>query len=65
MNDDVKKKIKIRNSLKVNYGFKVGFTGNLGKNHVTPRGLTSNKLNQLLEVNGIVTKISIVRPKLV
>ena len=45
MNDDVKKKIKIRNSLKVNYGFKVGFTGNLGKNHVTPRGLTSNKLN--------------------
>jgi len=45
LNDAVEKKIKMRNSLQVNYGFKVGFTGNLGKNHVTPRGLTSNKLN--------------------
>ncbi len=37
----------------------------MGKNHVNPRGLTSKKINSLLEVKGIVTRLSILRPKLV
>lgn len=43
----------------------VGFEGSLGSNSVSPRGLTSNLLNSLVEVEGIVTKCSSVRPKLV
>jgi len=49
----------------MDYDYKIGIMGNLGKNHVNPRGLTSIKINTLLEVKGIVTRISIVRPKLV
>ena len=44
--------------------YKIGFSGNLGKNHVNPRGLTSKRLNTLLSCKGIVTRITIVRPKL-
>jgi DNA replication licensing factor MCM3 len=40
----------------------VNFEGNLGKNHVTPRGLMSDLLNNFVAVQGIVTKMSIVRP---
>ncbi len=43
----------------------VGFEGSLGINSVSPRGLTSSLLNNLVEVEGIVTKCSGVRPKLV
>jgi DNA replicative helicase MCM subunit Mcm2 (Cdc46/Mcm family) len=39
--------------------------GNLGANLVSPRGLLSRYLNSLVEVEGIVTKGSSVRPKLV
>lgn len=42
----------------------VNFDGNFGKNHVTPRGLKANLINQFVAVNGIVTKMSIVRPKI-
>jgi DNA replication licensing factor MCM3 len=41
------------------------FEGNFGRNHITPRGLTSQTINQLVAVNGIVTRMSIVRPKLI
>lgn len=40
------------------------FEGNLGKNFVTPRGLKANMLNSLVRVQGIVTRMSIVKPKL-
>lgn len=43
----------------------VGFEGSLGVNSVSPRGLSSSLLNTLVEVEGIVTKCSSVRPKLV
>jgi DNA replication licensing factor MCM3 len=42
----------------------VNFDGNFGKNHVTPRGLKADLINQFVSVNGIVTKMSIVKPKI-
>lgn len=43
----------------------LGVDGSLGANHVTPRGLGARLLRQLVMVEGIVTKASLVRPKLV
>jgi DNA replication licensing factor MCM3 len=43
----------------------VGFEGNFGANLVSPRGLLSTFLNNLVEVEGIVTKGSSVQPKIV
>lgn len=43
----------------------LGFEGSLGENTVSPRGLVSRLLNRLVVVEGIVTKCSSVRPKLV
>jgi DNA replication licensing factor MCM3 len=45
--------------------FKVGVEGSFGPHHVSPRGLTSTLLNRLVNVQGIVTKCSLVRPKVV
>lgn len=42
----------------------VSFEGNFGRNHVTPRGLKSNLVGQMVSVQGIVTKMSIVKPKI-
>ena len=42
----------------------VNFKGNFGKNYVTPRGLKSNLVNQYVQVQGIVTKMSLVKPKI-
>jgi len=36
----------------------------LGQNYVTPRGLKSVLLNELVQVQGIVTRMSIVKPKI-
>ncbi|EGC30365.1 hypothetical protein DICPUDRAFT_157902 [Dictyostelium purpureum] len=43
----------------------VGFEGNLGSSHVTPRGLNASLLSRLVCVEGIVTKCSLVRPKII
>lgn len=43
----------------------IGLKGDFGKFEVTPRELTSSLLNQLVCVFGIVTKCSLVRPKMV
>lgn len=43
---------------------KLNFEGNIGKNFVTPRGLKSSMINSLVRVQGIVTRMSIVKPKL-
>lgn len=56
-------------SIQPSYGktqedFMVGFEGSFGNRHVTPRSLHSNHLGQLVCVEGIVTKVSLVRPKL-
>eukprot|EP01035_Chromulina_nebulosa_P017748 gene17748-23347_t len=42
----------------------IGFEGSLGANFISPRGLLSSLLNNLVEVEGIITKCSNVRPKL-
>lgn len=42
----------------------VNFDGNFGRNHVTPRGLRAEILNQYVAVSGIVTRMSIVKPRL-
>ncbi|XP_069692646.1 DNA replication licensing factor Mcm3 [Periplaneta americana] len=45
--------------------FFVAFEGSFGNKHVTPRSLTSRYLGNLVCVEGIVTKCSLVRPKVV
>ncbi|XP_031620150.1 DNA replication licensing factor Mcm3 [Contarinia nasturtii] len=45
--------------------FFVGFEGSFGARHVTPRTLNSRYLSNLVCVEGIVTKVSLVRPKVV
>jgi DNA replication licensing factor MCM3 len=46
-------------------GYKVTFEGSFGRNMVSPRGLSADLTNQFVCVQGIVTRMSIVRPKLV
>lgn len=45
--------------------FFVGFEGSFGAKHVTPRTLTSSYLGSMICLEGIVTKCSLVRPKVV
>lgn len=45
--------------------FFVGFEGSFGAKHVTPRSLTSRFLGNIVCVEGIVTKCSLIRPKVV
>ena len=45
--------------------YQVNFVGKLGRNMVSPRGLTAELSNQYVGVQGIVTRVSLVRPKLV
>ncbi|XP_064651857.1 zygotic DNA replication licensing factor mcm3-like [Lineus longissimus] len=45
--------------------FFIGFEGSFGAKHVTPRTLTSRFLGNMVCVEGIVTKCSLVRPKVV
>lgn len=45
--------------------FSVGLEGSFGNKHVTPRSLTSRFLGNMVCVEGIVTKCSLVRPKVV
>ncbi|CAL5229434.1 g12756 [Coccomyxa viridis] len=43
----------------------VAFSGEFGPNRVSSRNLTARLISKLVEVDGIVTKCSLVRPKLV
>ena len=43
----------------------INITGMLGENLVSPRGLNAELTNQFVGVQGIVTRISVVRPKLI
>jgi len=45
--------------------FFVGFEGSFGAKHVTPRTLTARHLGNLVCLEGIITKCSLVRPKVV
>lgn len=50
---------------KTHEDFFVAFEGSFGNKHVTPRSLTSRFLGNLVCVEGIVTKVSLIRPKVV
>ncbi|EFA12381.1 DNA replication licensing factor Mcm3 [Tribolium castaneum] len=50
---------------KENDEFFIAFEGSFGNKHVTPRSLTSRFLGNLVCVEGIVTKCSLVHPKVV
>ncbi|XP_043274150.1 DNA replication licensing factor Mcm3 [Venturia canescens] len=50
---------------KGNTEFFIGFEGSFGNKHVTPRTLTSRFLGNLVCLEGIATKCSLVRPKIV
>ena len=52
-------------SKKIERNYKITFDGMFGKNMVSPRGLTAQLSNQLVCVQGILTRMSIVRPKLI
>lgn len=45
--------------------FYIGLEGSFGTKHVTPRTLTSRLLGSMVCVEGIITKCSLVRPKVV
>ncbi|KAJ1949379.1 MCM DNA helicase complex subunit, partial [Linderina pennispora] len=47
------------------YRVAVGFQGSFGAHHLTPRGLRAKFLGQLVCIEGIVTRCSLVRPKVV
>jgi DNA replication licensing factor MCM3 len=42
----------------------LNFDGNFGRNHVKPRVLKADLINQFVNFDGIVTKMSIVRPRI-
>ena len=44
--------------------FSIHFEGNLGSNFITPRGLSSRMANQLVGIQGIITRMDIVRSQL-
>ncbi|SCU86633.1 LAFA_0E02080g1_1 [Lachancea sp. 'fantastica'] len=44
--------------------WKLSFRGSFGAHALSPRTLNSHHLNKLLSIEGIVTKVSLVRPKL-
>ena len=54
-----------KDDLKGSRKYRVTFEGNFGTHYITPRGLKSDLINRLVKVQGIVTRMSIVRPKLV
>lgn len=53
---DTKKGVRVR--------CRVALEGNFGDHYVTPRGLRANLANTLVKVQGIVSRVSLVRPKL-
>jgi DNA replication licensing factor MCM3 len=43
--------------------FKIGLHGNFGPNRITPQRLLSNSIGKMICVEGIVTRTSLIRPK--
>lgn len=44
--------------------FRVGFTGSFGDHHVSPRTLNASHLGKMISLEGIITRCSLVRPKM-
>lgn len=49
----------------LNQQFYLSFKGAFGDNHVTPRTITSHHLSRLISIEGIVTRASLIRPKII
>lgn len=45
--------------------FYIGLEGSFGAHRISPRGLISNLIGNMVQVEGIVTRTSLVRPKLI
>lgn len=48
-----------------NQQFYLSFKGSFGAHHVTPRSINSNHLSKMVSIEGIVTRASLVRPKVI
>lgn len=48
----------------VDKGFRVGFSGSFGDHHVNPRTLRATHISKMISIEGIVTRCSLVRPKM-
>lgn len=57
------RKTQILSTFEKQVRFFVGFEGSFGRNLVSPRQLVASYLTKLVCVEGIVTKCSLVRPK--
>ncbi|KAJ7655238.1 ATP dependent DNA helicase [Mycena polygramma] len=44
--------------------FRIGFSGSFGDHHVSPRTLHAAQLGKMISVEGIITRCSLVRPKM-
>lgn len=44
--------------------YRVGFSGSFGDHHVSPRTLRAGQLGKMISLEGIVTRCSLVRPKM-
>lgn len=67
MNDsgDLKRATRDIAGVKKQDEYFIDFQGAFGRNMVSPRGLTADLANKMVCVQGIITRMSIVRPKLV
>lgn len=63
--DDVPTTITTNDSLSANKPWNLSFKGAFGAHSLSPRTLNSHFLNKLVSIEGIVTKTSLVRPKLI
>ena len=45
-------------------GYKVGLSGSFGDHHVNPRTLRASHIGKMISIEGIVTRCSLVRPKM-
>lgn len=52
-------------SLSARHPWRLSFKGSFGAHSLSPRTLNSNFLNKMISIEGIVTRTSLVRPKLV
>lgn len=44
--------------------YRIGFSGSFGDHHVSPRTLQAAHLNKMISLEGIITRCSLVRPKM-
>lgn len=63
--NDIPTSNSIRNSLSAKRPWRLSFKGSFGSHALSPRTLNSHFLNKLVSLEGIVTRTSLVRPKII